>query len=262
MAKGAYLGISDAARKVKSMYVGVDGVARKIKKAYIGDENGLARLCWSSEVPFVYGTTTVSSGRTITINNLDIEPIYVMALCPSVSGRFGFWGDVPSTNKLTIAANSGYLSYTTSTKTGNGITFSGGTLTATNNAASGYSFNSGLYHYIVVGNTQNAVYGSKTISSNSNSLSINIGTGKTIKKVIVYGASSGDDYSTFMYAQIDNQTYRAVYADDGSGEYYEYQSVSTVTNPYSYTNGNVVISSPSAGGYWRDGTIFYCIAFE
>lgn len=48
MAKGAYIGVSAVARKVKKMYIGVGGVARKVKKAYIG-VGGVARLFWSGE---------------------------------------------------------------------------------------------------------------------------------------------------------------------------------------------------------------------
>lgn len=43
MAKSAYIGIDNIARKVKKMFVGVDGIARKVKKAYIGID-GVARL--------------------------------------------------------------------------------------------------------------------------------------------------------------------------------------------------------------------------
>ena len=45
---GFYVGVDGKARKVKGGYVGIDGVARKIKKGYIGDENGVARLCFST----------------------------------------------------------------------------------------------------------------------------------------------------------------------------------------------------------------------
>lgn len=49
---GFYIGVDGKARKVKGAYIGVDGVVRKIKKGYIGDENGIARLCWTSlEMP-------------------------------------------------------------------------------------------------------------------------------------------------------------------------------------------------------------------
>jgi len=40
MAKGAYIGVNNVAKKIKKGYVGVDGVARKIKKAYIGIGGG------------------------------------------------------------------------------------------------------------------------------------------------------------------------------------------------------------------------------
>lgn len=74
MAKGAYLGISDTARKVKNIYVGVDGVARKIKKAYIGDENGLARLCWSTGTPLVSGMLYTNNSTSFTVSGLDFQP--------------------------------------------------------------------------------------------------------------------------------------------------------------------------------------------
>jgi len=52
MAKGAYIGVSSVAKKVKKMYIGVGGVARKVKKAYIG-VGGKARLWWSGESSFL-----------------------------------------------------------------------------------------------------------------------------------------------------------------------------------------------------------------
>lgn len=45
---GFYIGVDGKARKVKDGYIGIDGVARKIKKIYIGDENGKARMVYSS----------------------------------------------------------------------------------------------------------------------------------------------------------------------------------------------------------------------
>ena len=35
MAKKAYIGVNNVARRIKKMYVGVNGIARRIKKAYI-----------------------------------------------------------------------------------------------------------------------------------------------------------------------------------------------------------------------------------
>ena len=46
MAKGAYIGVNNVAKKIKKGYIGVGGVARKIKKGYIGVD-GKARLCYS-----------------------------------------------------------------------------------------------------------------------------------------------------------------------------------------------------------------------
>lgn len=48
MAKGTYIGVGGAARKVKKEYAGVSGVARKVKKGYVGI-SGTAR-------PFFTGT--------------------------------------------------------------------------------------------------------------------------------------------------------------------------------------------------------------
>lgn len=55
MAKGAYIGASGVARKIKKGYIGVSDVARKIKKAYIG-VGGVARLCWGGGELVYYGT--------------------------------------------------------------------------------------------------------------------------------------------------------------------------------------------------------------
>lgn len=43
MAKAAYVGIADKARRITDIYVGVNDTARKVKKAYVG-VNGVARL--------------------------------------------------------------------------------------------------------------------------------------------------------------------------------------------------------------------------
>lgn len=49
MAKGIYVGVGGASRKVKSMYVGIAGASRKVKKVYVG-VGGLPRLAWSGGV--------------------------------------------------------------------------------------------------------------------------------------------------------------------------------------------------------------------
>lgn len=54
MARKAYIGVDNIARKIKKGYIGVDGIARRIKKAYIG-VGGVARPCWGSGVLTRYG---------------------------------------------------------------------------------------------------------------------------------------------------------------------------------------------------------------
>lgn len=59
MAKKAYVGVSNVARRSKKIYIGVGGKARKVKKGYIG-VNGVARLFYQSTLEAKrYGTTTV-----------------------------------------------------------------------------------------------------------------------------------------------------------------------------------------------------------
>ena len=53
MAKAMYIGINDAAKKIKKAYIGIDGIVRKIKKIYIGVDNS-PKLC------FVGGGGTIS----------------------------------------------------------------------------------------------------------------------------------------------------------------------------------------------------------
>ena len=36
MAKNAYVGVNNKAKKIKNIYVGIDNKARKVKSAYIG----------------------------------------------------------------------------------------------------------------------------------------------------------------------------------------------------------------------------------
>ena len=67
MAKKAYIGVNNVARKIKKGYIGVNGVARKIKKAYIGVD-GVARPCWGGGWPEYYGVApnlTGSSSRRL-----------------------------------------------------------------------------------------------------------------------------------------------------------------------------------------------------
>lgn len=54
MAKAAYIGVDNTARKISKGYIGVDGVAREIKKGYVG-VGGVARPCWSGGELVWYG---------------------------------------------------------------------------------------------------------------------------------------------------------------------------------------------------------------
>ena len=61
MAKGAYIGVNNVAKKIKGGYIGIDGVARKITKAYVG-VGGVARPCWGGGGKLTYyGTVTALS---------------------------------------------------------------------------------------------------------------------------------------------------------------------------------------------------------
>lgn len=63
MAKKAYIGVNNIARKVRKSYIGVGGVARRIKKAYIGI-GGVARPCFGSgEIEYYGRITGLSVGR-------------------------------------------------------------------------------------------------------------------------------------------------------------------------------------------------------
>lgn len=57
MAKKAYIGVDNIARKIKKCYIGIDGLARRVKRAYIGI-GGVARPCWNASGLDNYGTIT------------------------------------------------------------------------------------------------------------------------------------------------------------------------------------------------------------
>ena len=148
MAKGAYLGINDTARKVKNIYVGVDGVARKIKKAYIGDENGLARLCWSAGIPFASGTITTTSGsKTLTISDLPFKPTFAVIMYQCNTSNYGGLLGVHGYNSF--YDNYGYANMSFSSDVT--ITYGTNSVTITNNATSSFRnvrFHKGTYSYI------------------------------------------------------------------------------------------------------------------
>ena len=64
MAKGAYVGVNNLARKVTKIYCGVNNVARKVKKGYVG-VGGVARIFFSGEQKLEYygAITPLSQGR-------------------------------------------------------------------------------------------------------------------------------------------------------------------------------------------------------
>lgn len=99
MAKGIYTGVNSTAQKVKKMYIGVDGKARKIKKGYIGDENGIARIFYTSN-EFVQGTFARSESA-VTIN-VGFKPKYLF-----------IWNESPETE----STNKFYLFYCPDSKT-------------------------------------------------------------------------------------------------------------------------------------------------
>lgn len=69
MAKAAYIGVNNTARKVTKIYVGVNNIARKVVKGYVG-VNGVARQFWPSGggssgriVPHQGSVTSLASDR-------------------------------------------------------------------------------------------------------------------------------------------------------------------------------------------------------
>ena len=137
MAKKAYIGVNNVARRIKKMYVGVNGVARRIKKAYIGI-GGVARPCFSLEEVKYYGTAT----------NLSVARNYLAA---TTVGNYALFGggynnsyrdtvDVynSSLTKSTATNLSVARNYLAATTVGNYALFGGG-----------YS-NSSPYYYATV----------------------------------------------------------------------------------------------------------------
>lgn len=83
-----YTGVSDTAKKATAIYAGVNGTARKIVLAYAGDENGVARLVYSSGIlPSGYqqvewlessGTQYINTGVYFSANNIAFEVKFVV----------------------------------------------------------------------------------------------------------------------------------------------------------------------------------------
>ena len=66
MAKGAYIGTSGTAKKIKKLYVGINGTAKKVKRAYIG-VGGVAKLWWAGGggQTLLYGDVTAAGATAI-----------------------------------------------------------------------------------------------------------------------------------------------------------------------------------------------------
>lgn len=62
MSKNFFIGVNNAAEKVKNIFVGVNGAARKVKKILAGDANNIAQLVYE------IGTGTLVSIPTMTSN--------------------------------------------------------------------------------------------------------------------------------------------------------------------------------------------------
>lgn len=68
MAKKAYIGVGNLAKKGKKIYIGIDGKARKVKKAYIG-VNGVARPWWGGGDLKYYGSLSGIMAKDLAATN-------------------------------------------------------------------------------------------------------------------------------------------------------------------------------------------------
>lgn len=105
MAKKAYVGVSDVARRVSKAYVGVNGVARKVKKIYVGDSNNVAREVYSSGpkiVTWAGGTdaeivamVAAADRGEINLSDYwsvgDTRNVNISAIAASGSNSYGSW---------------------------------------------------------------------------------------------------------------------------------------------------------------------------
>lgn len=250
--------VHGVAHKVKNMYVGVDGKARKVKKGYVG-VNGIARLFYSGEVKFVYGTVTINTGNSFTISNLPDVPVYIFGFQPGQTYAQtypqGFCGTIPTTSGTSFQfSTSSYpkISYGVITSlNGNNVTIK--------LSSSRRSFLGGTYRYVaVLAKTENGLWGYQTLAKAQSQITINVGTNKTIGRVICYATNNGlSNYGTFVYAIDDIEHFR--YIVSAGAEYVEYNATSTIQSNYIYdkNTGNLVLQGSFSGG-----SVYYCIAFD
>ena len=130
MAKGAYVGVNNLARKVTKIYCGVNNVARKVKKGYVG-VGGVARIFFSGEQKLEYygAITPLSQGR----HWLAATTVGNYALFGGGSDSYNYYSNVDSYNstltKGTPSSLSGTRTELAATTVGNYALFGGGNVT-------------------------------------------------------------------------------------------------------------------------------------
>ena len=85
MAKAAYIGVSNVARKVKTPHIGVSGVARKVKSGYVG-VNSVARQFLQGDI--LASTLSVGSSVYLMENGVAAEYLVVNQGIPSGSSLY------------------------------------------------------------------------------------------------------------------------------------------------------------------------------
>ena len=150
MAKGAWIGISAKARKIKNIYIGIGGKARKVKKAYIGI-GGKARLCFSSggEITKYTGTVTDLQSYGKTGHAGGSVGGYAIFLGGDSTGNTGTkYIDIYSSSLVTTKRSGTYkmLDGCNSATIGNLAIFNGGEATGSGGMGLtyGYTFNNSL----------------------------------------------------------------------------------------------------------------------
>lgn len=248
MAKGAYLGISDTARKVKNIYVGVNGVARKIKKAYIGDENGLARLCYSAGIPFASGTiTTTSYSSSLEITNLSFAPTFAFILFNATSSNktpklMGLYA------KSVFYDNYGRINVMFSDDVA--VTYGTSSVKITNIATSSAKntlFTPGSYSYIILGvntNNNNVAYGTKTISRGTTTMTVSGLSFTPNKGMAVFYDSWGDNSGTQAIRTASRAT--RPYEECGSDDCWYYLGEAAVSNSIVFSSGSATFNGTSS----------------
>ena len=73
MAKGAYIGVNNVARKINNGYIGVDNTARKIKKGYIG-VSGVARQFFQCGTP----ASQLAVGSSVYLNVSGVQTEFLI----------------------------------------------------------------------------------------------------------------------------------------------------------------------------------------